>query len=97
MGMLILEGAFWMAMFAGLAVFGRWLVKRRPAPNDGDATPHVPAACVVTADRAYRLPTADPPTVAWGRIIGHILVVIGVGACVLLALAIFFAALCGEC
>jgi hypothetical protein len=97
MGMLILESAFWMAGFAVLAIFGRWLVKRGPVPNDGDAAPHVPAACVVTTERTYRFPPVASRSVAWGRVIGHILVVIGVGASVLLALAIFFAALCGEC
>jgi hypothetical protein len=83
----LLESAFWMAVFAGLAVFGRWLVKHSRAPNGGDDAPHVPAACVVTTERTYRFPVASPP-VAWGRIIGHILVVIGVGACVLLALTV---------
>jgi hypothetical protein len=99
MGMLefVLESALWMAVFAGLAVFGRWLVKHSPAPNGGDDAPHVPAACVVTTERTYRLPPVASPPVAWGRIIGHILVVIGVGACALIALSAFFMALCGQC
>ena len=92
----LLESAFWMAVFAGLAVFGRWLVKR-PAPNRSDDAPHVPGACVVTTERTYRFPPVASPPVARERIIGHVLVVIGVGACVLLAITIFFTALCGQC
>jgi hypothetical protein len=97
MGMEILTSVGWMAVFAGLAVFGRWLVKHSPAPNDSDATPDVPAACVVTARREARFPAAASRPVAWERITGHILVVIGVGACVLIAIATFFWALCGQC
>ena len=97
MGMEILTSVFWMAVFAGLAVFGWWLAKPSPIPNDGDAPLHVPAACVVTARRAFRFPPVASPPVAWGRIIGGTLLVIGVGACVLIAIATFFWALCGQC
>lgn len=97
MGMVILESAFWMAVFAGLAVFGWWLVKHSPAPNDSDAAPHVPAATVVTTERTYRFPPKASPPVAWGRIIGGTLLVIGVGACALIAFATFFWVLCGQC
>ena len=93
----LLESAFWMAVFAGLAVLGRWLVKHSPAPNDSDAAPHVPAACVVTTERAYRFPPVASRPVAWGRIIGHILVVIGVGACVLLLIATPLAVIGAGC
>lgn len=93
----VIESALWMAGFAVLAVFGRWLVKRRPVPNDGDATLHVPAACVVTTERTYRFPPVASRPVAWGRLIGYTLLVIGVGACALIALAVFFTALCGQC
>jgi len=97
MEMVILESVGWMARFAVLAIFGWWLAKRSPDPDGSDAASHMPAACVVTTERTYRLPPVASPPVAWRRIIGGTLLVIGVGACALIALTIFFSALCGEC
>jgi hypothetical protein len=75
-----------MGLMAGLVVLvaaGRWLEDRDTAPNGGDATLRVPAACVVTARRAYRFPTTTwnrfigrLATVAWNQPIGSTLLVI---------------------
>jgi hypothetical protein len=93
----ILPSAFWMAVFAALAFFGWQLKKHSPDPDGSDAAPHVPAACVVTTERTYRFPPVASPPVAWGRIIGDILLVIGVGACVLTPVVIFLAVLGAGC
>ncbi len=64
----------YMGLMAGvvvLVVAGRRLEKRNRAPDGGDGTLRVPAACVVTARRAYRF-----PTVAWNQLIGPTLLVI---------------------
>ena len=64
-----------MAGLVALVIAGRWLEKRNSVPDGGDGTLHVPAACVVTARRAYRL-----PMVAWNQLTGPALLVIaGVG------------------
>jgi hypothetical protein len=86
--------AVMVAVPAVLAAYGLWMMRRNPVPDGGDATLHVPAACVVTARRAYRLPE-DPPTVARNQRIGRTLLVIGVGAC-LLFLAVIYLAVIGE-
>jgi hypothetical protein len=100
------EGAHWdggpwggrlvyMGLMAGLVVLviaGRWLEKRYPVPDDGDGTPHLPAArAVVTARRAYLFPTTTwnrligrLATVPWKQLIGPVLLVIaGVGFLIL--------------
>jgi len=68
----------YMGLMAGLAVLviaARRLEKRNrhtsPVPDGSAGKPCVPAACVLTARRAYRFPTA-----AWNRLIGPTLLVI---------------------
>ena len=64
-----------MAGLVALVIAGRRLQKRNPVPDGGDGMLRVPAACVVTAQRSYRL-----PTVAWNQVTGPALLVIaGVG------------------
>jgi asparagine N-glycosylation enzyme membrane subunit Stt3 len=60
-----------MAGLVALVAAGRRLEKRNPVPDGGDGALHVPAACVVTARRAYRF-----PPVAWKQLIGPTLLVI---------------------
>lgn len=53
-----------LGLLAGLVVLvavGRWLERCNPVSNDGDGTPRVPVARVVTAHLF--------PTVAWNRVI----------------------------
>jgi hypothetical protein len=73
-----------MAGLVALVIVGRWLEKRNPVPTDGDGTPRVPSARVVTA---HLFPTTmwnrfigRLATVPWKQLIGPILLVIaGVG------------------
>lgn len=78
-------------VLAGLVVIalgGGEPENRNPVPDGGEGTPHLPAACVVTAGRAYRFPTVARPTAARNRLIGRILLVIAAGVCLLFLVAI---------
>ena len=59
-----------------IAIGGGSPENRNPVSDGSDAALSVPAACVVTARRSYHFPTVAHPTVAWGQLIGRILLVI---------------------
>lgn len=72
-----------MAGLVALVIAGRWLEKRNSVPDGGNDTLRVPAACVVTARRAYRFPMTTwnrligrLAAVTWNQLIGPILLVI---------------------